>query len=1275
MESSTTTIAGSWYLKYQNVRAITGDPIIRGDAMDTLEVGIQVNAMHLATSEREYFPGTILVVNTDGTYAVHFNDGHHEESLQRHFIRRVDREIHSNDRRVTDEYFVSRAMTPDITAAKLRLVLMDDLGTGNVHVERSLPDRSGGYTWTIQFVEKDGKNVPNLIGLGHDLIGRNAGVIVQTTSEPTMNLRGGAYVWTRDLDAPAHAKMPMEGTVYGPLWHEQAVLFPEASQQADMFGAGGIALSGKMAVIGAHNRDAFTSRLNTGAGFAFDLRFLNLRFSSQVYSVVEDQSYVNITIHRCSDNGECIHGNISIDELPFNYVTGDGIFTGLPKIRIAPTRVTHAEGVCTSRGNGCASTATGRQDCNVGSIYMNDCEFVQSDAATTELSRYEEKRWKIFFIYFCCFFCFLAFELYVVVVVVVCCCCCCSIIPFLTYIFSNLSLSLSLFFLPPCTRNRYDMRARSDYAPEDIPIMMLSSTTTHSYKVIITNDNFLEIPDERVNLRLTSPGMQPSFGSPLWSVLTIVNDGDGGAGDREYFHKIVGKLEVPPNQRKIYPYEEDILSDSAQMGHSIASEGDFLLVGVPNSDHVLHHTVTNKTIWNATGTVQFYRKMLGAWERMSNLLLPNIMKTKSFTKFGASVDISIYNTESQPNITLALIGAPGVNAACVYQWLWNDATRKEGLWYLETELRHPDASRRHHMFAAPGSVAIDSHWAVVGASGSERVFVWKRQEINPMDGSLYDPIFIESWGSNRTGVKGTQPDAEWVLWQVLESSTQHQITNYDEAIMNRPNQHSTQTRWHKGRKVAGSGTMQDRIYITPAEFGWSVDIHRDTIVVGSPSAGYKGEKKKKFWNDDEEKKIDQIRASHASESYDYGPEQGANLHLNQEVRRTATGAVYVFVFRDAPTCTETGRTDICTLPATMYHRWHEHEIIHAPDRSHTDRFGEAISLDTDVIVVGAPGDDLKARTTWDFEQGNLVGWTRTGDAFDNQPTRGDNSNYRYVYGKSVNHGHRGTSMRNHGEGDRTGLQDELRDALYHYYGGDPQPSAFVGRYWIGTYEQNPDTTPFDVKNDYPAMGFEQGDRPQGTLTSEVFTILGDEMSFMIGGGCDLTKVYVELLIEGEGAHFSDSMRSFSESTYSRHGIDTSFNFYSVLRATGSCKETMKRNIWDVRRFIGRTGQIRIVDASSSRWAHINVDDFRFSWSTDSAKNWNASQHDTTYFSGCGQGQCGVHEGADAGAAYVFRRRDKYRFVFCCCVFCCCFFDLYHFQKKERNVHEQSKPIL
>ena len=82
-----------------------------------------------------------------------------------------------------------------------------------------------------------------------------------------------------------------------------------------------------------------------------------------------------------------------------------------------------------------------------------------------------------------------------------------------------------------------------------------------------------------------------------------------------------------------------------------------------------------------------------------------------------------------------------------------------------------------------------------------------------------------------------------------------------------------------------------------------------------------------------------------------------------------------------------------------------------------------------------------------------------------------------------------------------------------------------------------------------------------------------------------------------------------------------------------------------------TAQIRIVDASSSRWAHINVDDFRFSWHKGSgstpATNYVPKQHESNFgpgTGGCGQGQCGAHEGSDAGAAYVFRRRDKYKSV-------------------------------
>lgn len=95
------------------------------------------------------------------------------------------------------------------------------------------------------------------------------------------------------------------------------------------------------------------------------------------------------------------------------------------------------------------------------------------------------------------------------------------------------------------------------------------------------------------------------------------------------------------------------------------------------------------------------------------------------------------------------------------------------------------------------------------------------------------------------------------------------------------------------------------------------------------------------------------------------------------------------------------------------------------------------------------GDDF----TTDFEAGYLRGWTKTGTAFDFQPTRGDNPTAR----------------------------------------GRGQPAQNEGRWWIGTYENYQGFT-----GQIP--GGIQEDGPTGTLTSLPFQILGDEIRFLIGGG-------------------------------------------------------------------------------------------------------------------------------------------------------------------------------
>jgi hypothetical protein len=109
-----------------------------------------------------------------------------------------------------------------------------------------------------------------------------------------------------------------------------------------------------------------------------------------------------------------------------------------------------------------------------------------------------------------------------------------------------------------------------------------------------------------------------------------------------------------------------------------------------------------------------------------------------------------------------------------------------------------------------------------------------------------------------------------------------------------------------------------------------------------------------------------------------------------------------------------------------------------------------------------------------FETGDLTGWTKTGDAFNNQPTFGDNPAAR-----------------------------------------NRENSNHQGDWWIGGYEnfQNqPGQKPGDVL----------GDAPTGTLTSQPFVIRGDYLSFLVGGGAHSWKgpdganaACVNLIVNGQ----------------------------------------------------------------------------------------------------------------------------------------------------------------
>jgi len=117
----------------------------------------------------------------------------------------------------------------------------------------------------------------------------------------------------------------------------------------------------------------------------------------------------------------------------------------------------------------------------------------------------------------------------------------------------------------------------------------------------------------------------------------------------------------------------------------------------------------------------------------------------------------------------------------------------------------------------------------------------------------------------------------------------------------------------------------------------------------------------------------------------------------------------------------------------------------------------------------------------------------------------------------------------------------------------------------------PNVTPRNKVTGYIGKGlvntFLNGDKTTGTLTSPPFTIERKYVNFLIGAGRHAGKTCVNLVVEGK----------------------------TVRTAVGSAmkdskqREVMDWKSWDVSEFAGKQAILRIVDAHSGGWGHINVD--------------------------------------------------------------------------------------
>lgn len=162
----------------------------------------------------------------------------------------------------------------------------------------------------------------------------------------------------------------------------------------------------------------------------------------------------------------------------------------------------------------------------------------------------------------------------------------------------------------------------------------------------------------------------------------------------------------------------------------------------------------------------------------------------------------------------------------------------------------------------------------------------------------------------------------------------------------------------------------------------------------------------------------------------------------------------------------------------------------------------------------------------DFETGDLTDWEKTGTAFDFQPTWGDNP-----------------TARNRG-----------------------QPSEHQGDWWLGLAEKYQGPVKGKALGQNPGDLADGVDAPQGTLTSMKFTIIGETMNFLMGGG----------------------NRAWGTAEHCCVNLVIDENVERTM--TGSNTETMTRREWDVSDLNGKIAQLVVIDNSSGGWGHPNFDD-------------------------------------------------------------------------------------
>lgn len=203
--------------------------------------------------------------------------------------------------------------------------------------------------------------------------------------------------------------------------------------------------------------------------------------------------------------------------------------------------------------------------------------------------------------------------------------------------------------------------------------------------------------------------------------------------------------------------------------------------------------------------------------------------------------------------------------------------------------------------------------------------------------------------------------------------------------------------------------------------------------------------------------------------------------------------------------------------------------------------------------------DAEGFSNWDFEDG-LNGWFSFGEAFEEQPTFGEAYLKEWVNSESI----------------------------VQHIGGDywntPISLGHHGNFWIGTGQRRPASSS-PVLDDPRALNALTGE-----LNSPLFRLTRPFVSFLIGGRSSDPSASANLAVELWVRPFDQAERLNFVTLNLPQAADGCFKVRTSSLIAADA-ELMRREVWSVVSYLGRSARVRIVDNESQ--GHLNVDDFRF----------------------------------------------------------------------------------